>query len=209
MVKPRASLFTVLILGFYALRTFAVTTDPLLEKTERSIVFVESDDGRCTGFVINASAGDKGNRDLVQTASHCDGASLTVDGQPATVKAKFIREDLLVLDVEDLGKPALRLAKSDPDIMQRVVAVGYGYGLEKPLFRQSQISQVGVRLPDRESSYIAIDAGFVPGQSGGPVINQAGEVVMIVQLGNAYVGFGVGAETIRKKCAKYYEKQQP
>ena len=29
---------------------------------------------------------------------------------------------------------------------------------------------------------------------------------MIVQLGNAYVGFGVGAETIKRKAGKYYEK---
>ena len=45
---------------------------------------------------------------------------------------------------------------------------------------------------------------FVPGQSGGPVVNEKGEVVMIVQMGTNIVGLGVGTETIRDKVGRFF-----
>jgi hypothetical protein len=38
------------------------------------------------------------------------------------------------------------------------------------------------------------------------VVNEAGEVVMMVQRGSGTVGMGVGAETIRSKAGRYLEK---
>jgi S1-C subfamily serine protease len=47
------------------------------------------------------------------------------------------------------------------------------------------------------------------GQSGGPAINAAGEVVMMVQRTTSAVGIGVGAETIRARMGRYFEKPKP
>src|SRR5688500_16507725 len=74
------------------------------KKLEKSVVYVESAGGKCSGSVINSNV--EKNQDYVLTAAHCDGKEITVDGQPAKVKAKFQREDLLVLEVDDTGKPA-------------------------------------------------------------------------------------------------------
>lgn len=180
------------------------------KKLEKAVVYIESLDGKCSGFISDSAyKTDKGeDKDLVITAAHCDGKELTVDGQPAKVKAKFQREDLLVLEVDDTGKPALKLAMKNPDVEQHVTSVGFGYALEKPLVRQANISQVDLRMPEAEfqSEYIALDAPFVGGQSGGPVVDQESNVVMIVQFGSSTVGFGVGAETIKKKVGKYFER---
>ncbi len=52
------------------------------------------------------------------------------------------------------------------------------------------------------------DAAFVSGQSGGPCVNAAGEVVMMVQRGSSTVGLGVGAETIKNKAGRYFQKEE-
>ncbi len=50
------------------------------------------------------------------------------------------------------------------------------------------------------------DTNFVPGQSGGPVVDANGDVVMVVQMGSQLgLGLGMGAETIRSKMGKYFE----
>jgi hypothetical protein len=41
------------------------------------------------------------------------------------------------------------------------------------------------------------------------VVNEAGEVVMMVQRGTQSVGIGVGAETIRSKVGRYFGKPKP
>lgn len=198
----RRSLLSLLLSLLFLAPNFASERSKTLEK---AVVFVESADGKCSGWVINTQA--EKNQDFVATAAHCDGKELTIDGQPAKVKAKFLHEDLLVLEVDDTGKPALKLALKNPDVEDSVTSIGFGYALEKPLFRQAHVSQVGLRLNDAEfpSEYIAIDAPFVGGQSGGPVVDGNGNVVMIVQFGSSSVGFGVGAETIKKKIGKYFE----
>ncbi len=49
------------------------------------------------------------------------------------------------------------------------------------------------------------DSPFVGGQSGGPVVNAAGELVLIVQRGDGgTTGLGVGVETIRARVGRFF-----
>lgn len=165
-------------------------------KVAESIVEIASKMGSCTGFVID------NERDLVLTAAHCDGPELYADLAPAKVRAKDVKNDLMVLHVEGIDRPALKLAKAPVKIGEEVASYGYGYAFEEALFRVAHISAVDVNI-DR-ASYFVIDAAFVPGQSGGPVVNTKGEVVMIVQLGTEIVGLGVGTDLIIEKVGKYF-----
>jgi S1-C subfamily serine protease len=178
------------------------------EKLAKSVVYIETADGSCTGFVINSDA--KNEKDYVLTAAHCDGSKLYADGSDARVIYKDLKKDLMVLEVEDTGRPAVMLAKNNPKPGDELASYGYGYGFERPMLRithvaddNTHIDQDGVGGP-----FIVTDATFVPGQSGGPVINAAGEVAMMVQLGSNAVGFGVGAEVMRSKVSRYFEKVQ-
>lgn len=175
-----------------------------------SAVFIQTSQSSCTGFIINDKAKGGQNRtddvDYILTAAHCDGTDLYAGQRPAIVKAKDVKKDLMVLEVEDLERPALRLAKKDPVLGEEVASFGYGYGLEDPMFRVAHISNDKIYIPYEGigGPLFAIDSSFVPGQSGGPVVNAAGEVVLIVQLGTPVVGFGVGAEIIRDKVGRYF-----
>jgi S1-C subfamily serine protease len=182
-------------------------------KLSKSVVYIENAHGSCTGFVINADVKKEKepDRDYILTAAHCEGDDLYADQTVAKVIWKDTKKDLMVLAVEDLGRPALKLAKDNPKIGDEVASLGYGWGLERPMFRTAHVSDDDTYIPEDGigGPLIVIDAQFVSGQSGGPVINAAGEVALIVQRGGQGVGIGVGAETIRSKTGKYWEKPKP
>ncbi len=172
---------------------------------EKSVVYIENEKGSCSGFVVNDSVGEKGNTDYVLTAAHCEGKEIFVDQVKAFVKTKDVKSDLMILEVMDLDRPAVKFAKVDPKVGDEVGSYGYGYGLEKPMFRVTHISSIQ-EIPEVGGVWVFTDATFVPGQSGGPVFNTAGEVAMIVQMGSNSVGLGKGVETIKAKLGKYFTK---
>lgn len=190
-----------------------ISTSPILAsnwttvaaRVHKSIVYLAGPQGSCTAFSINQK------RDYILTAAHCDQPDITADGLPAQVVTKNTKKDLLVLFVDGLNKPALQLAKHNPEIGDEVASYGYGLSLDHPLFRIAHISADKTNIPLKgivPDNLIAVDAAFVIGQSGGPIVNQDGDVVMIAQAtgGTGLVGFGVGAEDIKSKVGEYFSK---
>lgn len=204
----KRTLSTLFLLSVLAVSTSAASLwNPIAEKVQKSLAFlVVGSQGSCTAFVIN----EKEN--YVLTANHCfgtevEGKDLLVDNAPAKLIARDQKHDLMVLYVKGLDKPALHLAKEDPKIGDTVASYGFGLGLEHPLFRLATISATdttidGSGLPEH---LIAVDAQFVTGQSGGPVVNEAGDIVMMVEAGGQGVGLGPGAETIKARMGRYFE----
>lgn len=180
----------------------------LAPQVNRSIVLVSAADGSCTGFVVNTGVTDDHRTvDYVLTAAHCDGEKLYADHEPATVRWKDAKRDLLLLEVKDTGRPALRFAGSNPKVGEELASYGFGAGLERPMFRIAHVSDDSARVPDDDGGpFIMIDAAFVPGQSGGPVVNSAGQVVMIVQMGSDRLGLGIGADAITHAAGRFFEK---
>lgn len=206
-------LLSVVGLGVLSLGTAHARTEwsALVKTLEKSVVTIERNDAgtSCTGFVINSRAKDKDDHDVdyIATANHCEAEQLWADQSKATVIAKNKEKDLIVLSIEDSGRPALKLAANNPQVGDLIASLGYGYGLERPLFRLTHISAETYIPHDGIGGPIFMtDATFVPGQSGGPVVNDAGEVVMMVQMGSNSVGMGVGAETLRQRVGRYWEK---
>jgi S1-C subfamily serine protease len=171
------------------------------EKVRDSIVYIQVDEGSsCTGFAINTA------KSYVLTAAHCEGKEMLVDQIPAKLVAKDQKRDLMVLEVKDLDRPALKLAPNDVHVGDAVASFGFGYGLDKPLFRVTHVSATDLHITEIGGPFLIVDAAFAPGQSGGPVVNSDGEVVMIVQLANEITGIGVSGDTIRDRMGRYFEK---
>jgi S1-C subfamily serine protease len=184
----------------------------LVKELAKSVVAIERDDKgtSCTGFVINSRVKkDDEDLDYVLTAAHCEAAKLWADQAEAKIVAKNTEKDLLVLSVENTDRPAMKLAQEDPKVGDAVASLGYGLGLEKPLFRIAHVSaETYIPYEGIGGPIFFVDGAFVGGQSGGPTVNAAGEVVMIVQRSTPATGIGVGAETMRSKIGRYWEKPQ-
>lgn len=203
------SLATLVLLAL-VLAPIHATGDPwtaTLAKVTASVVYIEGNDGACSGFVIDAP------HKLVMTAAHCDmttdGHAMWVDRVRATVVSKDTKEDLLIVAVPllDPARPALTLAAHNPTTGEEVASVGYGYALERPFARLAHVSDTAVSIPEIGGPFIGVDSGYVEGQSGGPVVNLKGEVVSIVQRASDKLGIGVGAETIRARMGRFWGVQ--
>jgi S1-C subfamily serine protease len=189
---------------------FAADWTRAVEALAQSTVYIETKGGSCTGFVINTVKRDKERtKTVIMTAAHCDGPELYADQTPAEVVWKDTKKDLMLLEVNDLKKQALALAPADPVIGDIVASYGFGYSLERPLFRVAHISDDSTYIHEGGvgGPFFVIDAAFVGGMSGGPVVNQDGEVVMIVQRASDRVGLGIGAKTIRQKTKRFWASQ--
>ncbi len=185
----------------FPISAFASSWIAVAAKTAVSVVYIETDEGSCTGMVINHE------KDYVLTAAHCEGAKMYVDQSAADIVSKDTKKDFMVLHVKDMKKPALALATDDPQIGDEVASFGYGYGLERPMFRVTHVADNKTYIPFEGvgGPLMAYDTTFVPGQSGGPIIDSEGKIVGIVQRGTEAVGLGFGAKTIREKVGKYFE----
>jgi S1-C subfamily serine protease len=179
----------------------------LVERSLSKSVVQLSDN--CSGFIINE------HEDYVLTAKHCADDDITkpvvVDLHPGKIIASDVHKDLLVLHVPGIDKPALRLATEDARFGQVVASFGYGGGYERPMLRKASIAQPKALVPDAgPGEWVMVDGAFVGGQSGGVVVNEAGEVVLMVQMGNSVMGIGRSADTIRDRVGKWFEKvKQP
>lgn len=198
----RKSLFALLLSSIFILPAIAQDWTIAIKKVQNAIVRVETDEGSCTGFVVNKL------KQHVQTVAHCYGDRIWVDSVVGVVVSKDVKQDLMLLKVEDLDPDLeqLVLAKEEPAIGQRVISAGFGYGLERPFFRMAMVSDNAMLIPDSGQSgpFIAVDSGFIAGQSGGPVVNVDGEVVSIVQRASDKLGIGVGSKIIRSRMGRFW-----
>lgn len=106
------------------------------------------------------------------------------------------RFDLAFLEVkEDMEIPNVDLLEDIEKMNEgdRVIAVGHPYSF-KYSFTQGIVSNLNQLQPDNDVPYIMHDAALNPGNSGGPLVNEQGNIVgvntFIVKEGNS-VGFAL------------------
>jgi putative serine protease PepD len=170
-----------------------------------------------TGIVLN----EKG---LILTNDHviAGATSITVEanGSSSTTRsAKVVGEEankdlaLISVDPSGLGLKAMTLASSSSlQVGDSVYAIGNPYGLEETLTR-GIVSALGreISAPDgsKITGAIQTDAALNPGNSGGPLLNEQGDVIGVnsqiaseastvggSQPGSTGVGFAISSDTV-------------
>jgi putative serine protease PepD len=167
-----------------------------------------------TGIVLN-------QKGLILTNDHVveNGTSLSIKTASGTTRAATLvgqeaNNDLALIRVNPEGlnlKPLKMASSKELQVGDQVYAIGNPYGLEETLTR-GIVSGLNrqIQAPDGATiaGVIQTDAALNPGNSGGPLINQQGEVVGInsqiasdaartegSQPGSTGVGFAISSDT--------------
>jgi len=199
----------------------ALTATQIYQRDSSGVVAIQAvtsegaDSG--TGIVLNEEG-------LILTNDHviAGARSLTVAAKgsssvtrPATIVGEEANEDLALIHVDPSGlglKPLTLASSSSVQVGDAVYAIGNPYGLDETLTR-GIVSALGreISAPDgsKISDVIQTDAALNPGNSGGPLLNEEGEVIGVnsqiasdaasvagSQPGSTGVGFAISSNTV-------------
>jgi putative serine protease PepD len=210
-----------------AVASTALTATQLYKQASQGVVSIravtpEGEDSG-TGIVLN----DKG---LILTNDHVvAGASrLTVAPKgsstitrTATLVGEEADDDLALIKIDPSGlglKPLSLVSSKSAQVGDAVYAIGNPYGLDETLTR-GIVSALGRTIEAPNGSKIAgalqTDAALNPGNSGGPLLNDEGDVIGVnsqiaseaasvsgSQPGSTGVGFAVSSDTVAEAVKK-------
>jgi serine protease Do len=133
-----------------------------------------------SGFIIRADGYIVTNNHLVEEAS--DIKVKLPDGHefPARVVGRDEKTDLALLKINAQGLPVLAFGDSESlEVGQAVMAIGNPFGLEGTVTTGIVSAKGRVIGEGPYDDFIQTDASVNPGNSGGPLVNAAGQVVGI------------------------------
>ena len=153
--------------------------------TPRKAPTVIADDGKAiaaasgTGFAVTRSGHIVTNHHVI---NGCNDVKVHYEGKiiPATVLSKDALNDLAVLKADFKPTTILPLSKKNPELMEDVFVAGFPFG--KSISSSVKITKGIISsltgLGDNYSN-IQIAAAIQPGNSGGPIFDERGNVVAV------------------------------
>jgi S1-C subfamily serine protease len=77
------------------------------------------------------------------------------------------------------------------------------------MLRQAIVSHPKALVPEAGAGeWVILDAAYVGGQSGAPLVNPEGDVVGLVQMSTDRVGLSRSADVIRDRVGRFFEKKK-
>lgn len=151
----------------------------------------------CTAFAVDET------RRLWLTAAHCLWGeqqnrylvlAWSIDAHAALPLRIDDASDLALLVTADYAVPGLVIASTAPGLEDIVEVIGYPLGGASPVTSVGSIvaldtlMHVDCNLDDRGRArgYLVVTAAILPGNSGSPILNAAGQVIGVVQIGCHY-----------------------
>ncbi len=133
--------------------------------------------GTGTAFVIHADGWLLTCAHVVGTAQTCQ-VSLGATKFPAKVIAKDTTHDLALLKIEAKALPTLPMADSDKvELGEEVRAIGFPLSTELGESVKATRGTIAGIIKKENRRLFQIDAALNPGNSGGPLVNEKGEVL--------------------------------
>lgn len=174
---------TVLALALFAIAPVSAHRLPDMYKVFKSVAKFVTGAGHCTAFSI-----DQGKA-LYATAAHCySESSMKIDDQDVKEVVKSVSDDILIVQ-GGKKRPAIRVGQK-PWVGMDVFPIGYGGGSPVPLFFSANVihPRIDPFGGNYEPGWLIMNVGIVPGMSGGPIVNELGEVVSL----NSITGYPDG-----------------
>ncbi len=190
------------VLLLLLMQTDWVTVARPLEKQVPRIEIQQGDDmGVCSGVVINAQAG------FILSAAHCfpgkiEDLSIAINGRHAEVVRMNKLLDLAVLKFKVRGELEMALADKSPEAGTEICVAGFLLGQKQ---FHTQFGRIAARRSD--DGALVLDSVILPGDSGGAIVNIAGQ---LVGMSNQYYkGTAVGLAIPVEKVEDFVESYLP
>lgn len=176
----------------------------------------KSNIGFCTGFVVAPN--------IILTAHHCmsmpgtfsmmdDFNLITIDNkkiEPVKILGFDFVKDYLFLEVNGLEDAEVLKFADKTDIGERVFTIGNVAG-EGLAIREGIIAGETEDPNDPQIKYIRFSAAASPGNSGGPLLNEKGEIVALVSKKNFAENYNIGIHhlDLKKGYENFVINQEP
>ena len=168
-------------------RIAGINVKAVLEAVQEAVVIVkvtvDGDEGGGSGFIVTPEGRIVTNAHVVEDADRVDVRFHGGELVRAEVVAVDPTRDLAVLEVDRDGLPTVRLGSTDGvEVGDEVIAIGNALDIVgEPTVTSGIVSALNrtITLSDntRLVRLIQTDAATNPGNSGGPLVNAAGEVI--------------------------------
>jgi S1-C subfamily serine protease len=190
----------VLTLGTAHARTdWTVIAKSLAKQVPRLEIEDASGKGVCAGVVVNAKAG------FALTCAHCTGTddakvSITLNGRHAKLARANTLLDLAVVRFNHKDEQEMPLAEETGPIGTEIAIAGFMLAAED---LHVQFGRIASRKG--KEGGIVVDGVVLPGDSGGALVNAAGQLVGINNryYGGTAVGIAIPVEKIRDFVEMY------
>ena len=155
------------------------TVADIVEAALPSVVQVRTSTGRGSGFILSPDGLVVTNRHVVGSNDRVTVRLASGDRQSGEVVRVESDVDLAYIQLEDGPYPALHIGDSEAlRVGEEVVAIGFPLGDLLPGSNSATVT-LGI-VSAKPSGFLQTDASVNPGNSGGPLLNQAGEVIGVV-----------------------------
>lgn len=172
------SLFNfIFLLLLITTNVFASST--IVNRAIEGTVLIKSGNSEGAGAIINSSG-------FIITCNHVikDKSDIQIElNNKKKIKATLIESDknrdIALLKIELNNLPALRIGDSDNSIKvgDNVFAIGSPFGLRNSITK-GIVSNLSTKI--NKFKFIQTDAKVNPGNSGGPLINETGEIIGLI-----------------------------
>jgi len=162
-----------------------------------SIVSIKTNAGQGTGFIITSNGYVITNAHVLEGASFANAITASQETKPLELIGYSNTRDLALLKLQGNFEKLDLADSTDIEVGEKVIAIGNPYGLS---FSASEgiVSAIHRTTNEYEGNYIQTDAALNPGNSGGPLINTAGEVIGInnFKIEGENIGFALESNDI-------------
>ncbi|HEY4505585.1 MAG TPA: trypsin-like peptidase domain-containing protein [Candidatus Paceibacterota bacterium] len=153
----------------------------IIARVKPSVVYIETASGSGSGIIISADGYVLTNAHVVSATNSATIKLASGASYNGTVVGRDENSDLALLKISASGLSPAFLGDSDSvEQGDPVFTFGYPLGIEGDVaFKDGTLSR---RQKIDGTAYLEISAQILPGNSGGPLVNQAGEVIGINTL---------------------------
>jgi len=172
----------------------------IIESAVRGVVTIRTDISQGTGFIIDEDGYVVTNYHVMQNAQAATIITSDDDSHVVSLVGYDLDFDIALLKISGTYNELELGDSNDVQLAERVIAIGNPLGLQFSV-TQGIVSGVHRRGPNVLDAYIQTDAALNPGNSGGPLINQKGEVIGInnFKVGSAEgLGFALESNFIKQ-----------